>query len=107
MCFDVEMAWDIFKTISNSVLDILAPVKEERLKQRTEPWMSSDILQNITYWGETLNKFRKTKDPNLYKKYCKLRSLVQRETMISKRDYLENKIEEQVGNSKKNFGIIG
>ena len=40
MCFDVEMAWDIFKTISNSVLDIVAPVKEERLKQRTEPWMS-------------------------------------------------------------------
>ena len=35
------------------------------------------------------------------KKYCQLRNLVQRETRISKRDYLTNKIEENVGNSKK------
>ena len=63
--------------------------------------MNSEILQNIAYWGEILNKFRKTKDPVLYKKYCYVRNLVQRETMILKRDYLANKIEENVGNSKK------
>ena len=44
MCFDVEMAWDIFKTIFHSVLDIVAPVKEERLKERTESWMNLEIL---------------------------------------------------------------
>ena len=47
MCFDVEMTWDNFKTIFLSVLDIVAPVKEVRLKQRTEPWMNSEILQTI------------------------------------------------------------
>ena len=41
MCFDVEMAWDSFKTIFHSVLYSVAPVKEVKLKQRTEPWMSS------------------------------------------------------------------
>ena len=79
----------------------MAPVKEVRLKQRTEPWMISEVLQSIRHRDETLNDFRKTKDPDLYKKYCKLRSSVQRETRISKRDYLANKIEENVGNSKK------
>ena len=63
--------------------------------------MNSDILQNIRHRDETLNKFRKSKDPDLYKEYCKLRNMVQRETRISKRDYLANKIEENVGNSKK------
>ena len=101
MCFDVEMAWDSFKTIFHSVLDSVAPVKEVKLKQRTEPWMNSEILQNIRFRDETLNKFRKTNDPDLYKKNCQLRNLVQRETRISKRDYLTNKIEENVGNSKK------
>ena len=101
MCFDVEMAWDSFKTIFHSVLDSVAPVKEVKLKQRTEPWMNSEILQNIRFRDETLNKFRKTNDPDLYKKYCQLRNLVQRETRISKRDYLTNKIEENFGNSKK------
>ena len=28
MCFDVKMAWDIFKTIFHSFLDIVAPIKE-------------------------------------------------------------------------------
>ena len=83
MCFDVKMAWYSLKIIFHSVLDSVAPVKEVKLKQRTEPWMNSDILQNITYWDETLNKFRKTKDPDLYKKYCQLRNLVQRETSTS------------------------
>ena len=50
-----------------SVLDIVALVKEVKLKQRTEPWMNSKILQNIRYRDETLNKFRKTKDPDLYR----------------------------------------
>ena len=79
----------------------MAQVKEVKLKQRTEPWMNSEILQNIRFRDETLNKFKKTNDPDLYKKYCQLRNLVQRETRISKRDYLTNKIEENVGNSKK------
>ena len=62
MCFDVEMAWENFKTIFHSVLDIVAPVKEIRLKQRTEPWMNSEILQTIRHQDETLNEFRKTKN---------------------------------------------
>ena len=42
MCFGVEMAWDSFKTIFfHSVLDSVAPVKEVKLKQRTEPRMNS------------------------------------------------------------------
>ena len=47
MCCDVEMAWDSFKKKFHSVSDSVAPVKEVKLKQRTEPWMNSEILQNI------------------------------------------------------------
>ena len=59
MCFDAEMAWDSVKLIFHSVLDALAPINEIRLKQRTEPWMNSEILQNIRHRDETLNTFRK------------------------------------------------
>ena len=75
MCFDVEMTWDSFKTIFHSVLDSVAPVKEVKLKQRTEPWMNSEILQNIRFRDETLNKFRKTNDPDLYKNIINLGTL--------------------------------
>ena len=90
MCFDVEMAWDSFKLIFHSFLYVLAPIKEIRLKQRTEPWLNSEIVQNIRHEDGTLKRFRKTKDPDLYKLYCNLRNKVQRETRNSKRDYLAN-----------------
>ena len=43
-CTDVNEAWTKFKCKFMSALDIMAPFKEVRLKQRTEPWMSSEIL---------------------------------------------------------------
>ena len=42
---DVAKAWELFKEYFHSVLDVVAPVEEVRLKQRTEPWMITDILQ--------------------------------------------------------------
>ena len=97
---DVEMALDSFKTIFHSVLDSVAPVKEVKLKQKIEPWMNSDISQNVRYRDETLNKFRKTKDPDLYENIVNLGTLC-REKLGYQRDYLTNKIKENVGNSKK------
>ena len=42
------MAWNMFKDYFLGVVDELAPVKEIRIKQRTEPWMNADILELIT-----------------------------------------------------------
>ena len=44
---DVSKAWGLFKDFFHSVLDVVAPIKEIRLKQKAEPWMTSDILQSI------------------------------------------------------------
>ena len=44
---DVTQAWKLFKEYFHSVLDVVAPIKEVRLKQRTERWMTTDILQCV------------------------------------------------------------
>ena len=98
---DVSKAWDLFKDFFHSVLDAVGPIKEIRLKQRTEPWMTSDILQSIQERDNWLNKFRKTRDPDDYKAYCKLRNDIQRKTRNSKSEYLANKIDENRNNPKK------
>ena len=72
---------------THSVLGVAAPIKEIRLKQRTERWTTSDILQNIQEKDNWLNKFRKTRDADSYKVYCKLRNEIQRKTRTSKSDY--------------------
>ena len=80
---------------------MVAPVKEIRLKQRTEPWMTSEILHDIRHRDDVLNKFRKTRDSDLYRTFCKLRNEIQRETKVAKRDYLANKTEENANNPKR------
>jgi len=47
LCDNFNEAWEIFKHVFVSVIDNIAPVKQLRIKQRTEPWMDSYILQAI------------------------------------------------------------
>jgi len=42
---DVNNAWNCFKKLS--VLDSIVPVRQIKLKQRSEPWIDGDILQTI------------------------------------------------------------
>lgn len=44
---DVISAWDNFKSILMSAVESVAPMRCVRMKQRTEPWMDSDVLQSI------------------------------------------------------------
>ena len=46
-CDNVNSAWNSFKHIFLSILDQNAPMKRVRIKQRTEDWIDSDVLQCI------------------------------------------------------------
>ena len=101
-CNNVDEAWKIFKTIFIEILDCIAPVKEVRLKTRTEPWMSSEILENIKLCDTALYKFKKNNsDKNMYKSFCKLRNQVQRDVKLAKASYYNDKIKEHKNNPKK------
>ena len=46
-CFNacnIDTAWSAFRVSFRSDVNSIAPVKEVKLKQRTEPWVSSEIL---------------------------------------------------------------
>ena len=40
-CTDVNIAWDCFRNIMNNIIDVVAPLKEIRVKINTEPWMNT------------------------------------------------------------------
>ena len=101
-CFDVNMVWKIFSNKFIAILDQVAPIKQIRLKSRTEPWMSDMILENNRIRDKFLSKFRKNKnDKTLYKSYCKVRNKVQRDIKLAKSNYYSDKIRENKSNSKK------
>ena len=75
------------------VVDSLAPVKEIRLKQRTEAWMTCDIMNLIQERDKLLYSFKKTKCPDTYKKFCSIKNKINREIKSAKSSYFSNKIE--------------
>ncbi len=60
-CDDVDMAWDRFKINFLEVLSKVAPYKEIRIKQRTEPWMKDSILKANKERNDSFKVFKRDK----------------------------------------------
>lgn len=45
---DINLAWDNFKRLFLSVIDSVAPIKTFRIKQRSNPWFNSEMLEAIS-----------------------------------------------------------
>ena len=76
------------------VVDKIAPLKETRLKQRSEPWITSELLDDIRARDQALETFRKNKTDENYKYLCNLRNRFQYNIEKVKRDFFDNKISE-------------
>lgn len=101
LCRNVNIAWEIFKKLFMSVLNEIAPMKEIKMKCKTEPWITLEILELIRERDQNLVNYNKIGDSKFYIAYCLLRNKVQRKVKDAKESYFENKIEENRNNPKK------
>ena len=95
-CSNVSEAWYNFKTLLLQVIDDVAPIKEVRLKQRSEPWFDSDILEAIQTRDKALYKYRNSKNLDDYSVFKKFRNTVQNKVRKAKARYLTAKVEENM-----------
>ena len=100
-CSDVNTSWNVFKKVLNNIIETLAPIKEIRLKNRTEPWISNEILDAIKLRDNLLYRYKKDQKPELYSEFCKIRNKIQRDIKRAKSTFFQNKIEEFKFNPKK------
>ena len=100
-CNDINNAWCKFKFLFLNIIDEISPVKEVRIKCRTEPWMNDNIFLDIRQRDRYLRLYKKNRNKEMYSEYCKLRNKVQRDVKKAKAEYFRNKIEENKGNPKK------
>ena len=59
-CDDVGKAWSAFHGLFAGVIDKVAPVKKVRLKQRSEPWITHEILELIKERDKVLLEFKRS-----------------------------------------------
>merc|ERR1711917_75024 len=77
LCSIVNDAWAFFKQKFLQIIDDIAPVKEVRIKVRTEEWMTSDILELIHERDKILTLANKNKSvKELRTQYNELRNRV-------------------------------
>ena len=101
-CNNVNDAWSKFKEIFINILDEIAPIKQIRIKVRSEPWMNNELLELINERDKTLTLSNKNKGNTLLReKFNMLRNKVQREVKKVKSSYFYIKIEENRNNPKK------
>ena len=100
-----------FKKYFFEILDEVAPIKNIRIKNRTEPWINSTILDLIRERDKLLYKSNKNKgDKELRGKFNFMRNQVQREIRKAKTNFFKDKIEENKDNPKnlwKQFKNLG
>lgn len=101
LCRNVQEAWEKFRSLFHSKLDDIAPFRDLKVKQKTEPWMTSDILENIRQRDDLLQKYNKSKDKQQYMQFCKLRNKLQRDIIKAKENYISGQIEEHQKSPKK------
>jgi len=83
-----------------SILDTVAPVKEIRLKQRSEPWMTSEIIELIKLRDTALYNFKKTRTNDNFAIFTMYRKRLQYLVKSTKAAYFSNKVEEHKHDSK-------
>ena len=72
----------------------MAPLKTVRVKQRSEPWVTGEILEFIRNRTKIFRKFKRTKESSLYNKYVELRNKVQALKNKAKAEYYIQKVKD-------------
>jgi hypothetical protein len=98
---EVNSAWRKFKDILDHIIDHIAPVKRVKVKSKTEPWMTGEIIEAIKERDKLFSTYRKNPaNEQMYESYCRKRNFVQRTVKRAKCEYVSEQIELNRNNSK-------
>ena len=98
----VDEAYGYLIGILREVTDRLAPLRQIRVKQRTEPWMTGDIICGIKRRDSLFSLFKRDRsNRDVYREFCSVRNKVQRDVKLAKQVYFKGVIERSEGDSSK------
>ena len=91
-CGTINDAWNTWSCTVNNIMNKHAPLKTYRVKTRSNPWITRDIIL-LTYRRDYIHdKAKKTKNDDLFKQYKILRNKVVDQIRKAKQDYFSGEI---------------
>ena len=103
---NVNEAYAFFKDKFVSILNTLAPIKEIRIKQDTEPWMCSEILDLIKQRDHYLKMFKQSKSSTDIAQHHMLRNQVTHKIKKAKAQFIKTSIVENKGNPTQLWRVL-
>ena len=104
---DVNFCLAEFSRLFKSVINVVAPYKEVRVRSRPNSWMNSEILSSIRLRNNLYSRFKKDKSNKaLFEEYCRARNKVQRDIKLAKQNFFKHGIAKNKGNSGKLWGHL-
>ena len=106
LCDNVSDAWDSFKSLFLAAVNNIAPVKEVRIKQRTEPWITSEILESINERDRAFHLFKRDKSDDNFMKFKLIRNKTQDMIYQAKQSYFNDQLVEHQSDSKSLWNVL-
>ena len=103
---DPDRAWSYLEKIIADVLDYMCPIKDIKIKQTKEPWMSNDIIELICDKNNLLKKAKKTNTHQDWTAARLARNYVSGLVKSAKKDYIKNQMEIHKSDPKKCWQAI-
>ena len=97
----VNEMWTKWKTSFDEVCNSHAPMKECRVKDRHNPWITSDVVKLMYKRDHLKKKYDKLKLPHILSEYRRTRNNVTKVIKNKKRKYFSTVTEKYKGDSKK------
>ena len=69
--------------------------------QRSEPWITHEILELIKERDKVLLEFKRSNQKSSYEQFCKIRNLIQIKVKKAKNSFYNDKVEECKGSSSQ------
>ena len=85
--YDEDISWEKWKLKFNEICNKNAPIKVARLKKRSNPWITPDVIKQMYKRDHVHAKAVRTKSDILFDQYRSLRNQVTKVTKENKQTY--------------------
>ena len=103
---DPNEMWEMWKNLLMDTVDKHAPRRSRRIKNRTSPWITTEVRHKIFKRDYLKRKANLSNDPQLWREYRQARNHINNEIKQAKRAYFTRNLEFNRGDMKKTWKLI-
>ena len=105
-CLDVNMCWEKYLQFINEILDRSCPIKEFRIRNRGQPWLTPELISRIAEKNKMLKTARKSNSIGHWMNANEAKNAVDRDLDIARKAHVVEQLREDGANAKRFWSMI-